>query len=175
MDNKKLLMMGAAMVALSPLTAQKAQAATATVNVQAIVLNAIQAATVQSLNFGTFSITGAGTIAVDTLGAYNPAPVSANPIGASAKTQAKLQIKATGGYALGVDASAGVGAKINNGVDDMTIGAVDFNGLGSTGTVTIAGVGLQTATYPIGASLNFGAADSAGTYTGTFNVTVSYN
>lgn len=178
MDKKKILAAGAAAVALSPLVAGKAFAATETVSMQAIVLQAIQLTKVSDLNFGTFSVTGAGTVVVSPAGAATTWGGGVNEIGTPADQDAVVSIKASKGYPIAISAPAAP-VTIANGATNMNVDtfmvneAAGMNAFASGQAVT-ATLTANTATFNIGATLHVGAAQPAGTYTGSFTVTASY-
>lgn len=177
MDKKKILAAGAAAVALSPVVVSKAFAATETVPMQAIVLQAIQLNTLSSLNFGTFSQPGgADTVVVSAAGAatnYN----TLNPVGAPVDHDGVVEIKATKGFPIVISAPAA--DTIANGANNMAVNAFLINDAAGMATfasaqVVTATLTANTATFNVGATLHVGAAQPAGTYTGSFTVTASY-
>ena len=182
MDKKKLLMMGTALVALSPLAAQQAAAATGTINVDAVVLYAIEVNEVSPLDFGTFSITAApGTVDITDGGVLGGGGY--NQAGIASPNQAKVKIKASEGYAMTVSAADAIGTKITTGGGgagkSMTITAVDLAGgtAGGIDTNVVIGTapGTGEVTLGIGGTLTFGVGQVPGVYSGTFDVVVSYN
>ena len=176
MDNKKLLM-GTAMVALSTLAAQDAHAVTEPIDAEAVVLESIVLTEVSSLNFGNLTVAAgtAGSITVDSAGTRTDAGGVTLVVGGSADHEAKLKIEGAPGLIVTVDATAGVGSKLNaGGATDLTLSAFDVNGNVNADTALTIPVGGST-TISIGGTLQVPAGAPAGTYTGTFNVDVTYN
>lgn len=181
MDKKKILA-GTAMVALSGLAAGEAVAASANINIDAVVLRAIALAEVSPLDFGTFSATGAATIQVDPDGTItNGAGIT--HIGASTPNPAKVEIKASAGYPIDVSVGA-TAVSITSGANKMKVDTFDLattvgagvNGGGTAEVYTLAGVlgAAATASFFAGATLNVGAGQAAGVYSGTFVVNAAY-
>lgn len=185
MNNKKALMLGAAVVTLSVPVAQKAHAATDALTINAKVIRAVAVTEKQTLNFGTVIADPllAGTVAVDVLGGVSN--LNATPIGANAQ-EGRLDLHATKSYPIDISLSAtkatinwtsgGTGAP----ADNMIVDNFEISVAGG-GAVAYAGapipVSLTAATSDeivIGATLNVGAAQATGTYTGTINVNANY-
>lgn len=177
MDKKKILA-GTAMVALSGLAAGDAVAASASINIDAVVLRAIALTEQSPLDFGTFSAAGADTIQVDPDGTVTSGGSIAH-IGTSSPNPAKVQIKASAGYAIDVSVGAAT-VSITSGANKMQVNAFDLatavgagvNGGGTTQTYTLAGTTVTS--FFVGATLNVGAAQAAGVYAGTFVVNAAY-
>lgn len=180
MDIKKkvLLTGGAALVSLSPMLADDASAASKSIKMQAIVLRAIQLTQLTSLNFGTFSVTGAST-AVQAPGGGITYNAGLNAIGAPANSDAVVQIKASKGYAIDLSVAAATATIVNGTAKTMKVNAFKLDeaaGMGafaSGSNVTIT-LSANTASFEVGATLNVGAGQAAGTYTGTFTVNANY-
>jgi uncharacterized protein DUF4402 len=69
-------------------------------------------------------------------------------------------------YAITLPASA----TVTSGANTMTVNGFTSN---PAGTGTLSGAGSQN--LLVGATLNVGASQATGTYSGTFDVTVTYN
>ena len=175
---KKVLLTGAALVALSPMAAKVAKADSTAVQMQAIILQAVALATVSDLLFGTFSVTaGANTVQVRPDGTKVDSG-GINHIGATVFQPAVVNVKAAATYP--VDLSVAGAADT---VDDAGAGApmvvnafnIETNAGGPVEAVTLtAGQVAAGLDVNIGATLNVGAAQVAGTYTGSFTLNGNY-
>jgi len=177
MDNKKkVLLTGAALVALSSVAVQDAQAAANTTAIQAHaqIVAAIVVAPVATLEFGTFSHGGvAGTVVVP--------PVAAPSVTGSIDHLGASNARVPGSFSMiaalvPVVVTVGATATIThstNVAETMTINAfnidTDAGGISEVVTNTAA-----TNTYNIGATLNVAGTEIAGTYSGSFTVTAAY-
>ena len=174
----KALLMGTALVSLS---AVEAQAVTGTGSVSAIVLAPITVTNQTTLHFGSFTIANAttGTVVIPaaTGGAGRSVTGGVNDIaGAGLESAGALRITAATAVAMDVAMQAGPFVVTGAG-PDMTLSNFHLvtDAGGTTATVTIP----ATATFidvPVGATLTTGtgALQTAGTYTGTYNVDVTY-
>jgi spore coat protein U-like protein len=144
-----------------------AQTATSTVTVQ-VESRAITLANVAGLNFGTILPYGsAGSVTVGTTGSYSASNAYiSNATGISASAWAVTGIPGAP-YAVTLPNSV----TITNGSETMTVNGFTRSGGTSQLNLDAAGNG----TFTVGARLNVGANQPAGTYAGTFNVTVNYN
>ncbi|MEM6780635.1 MAG: DUF4402 domain-containing protein [Pseudomonadota bacterium] len=183
MKNKKMLALGTALVTLSGLAAAtRANGATGTGNMSAVIIAALALTNAQTLHFGNISPNGGGTVAVDVTGARTtggPTLIGGLP----AAQQGFLDIT-SGSAGLSVTVSLVAGAYT---VDDvgagvaMPVGSFSFAFNGVTGaspsatipTAAITGAGTQD--IAVGAVLTVGNPQVAGTYTGDYNVDISYN
>ena len=138
----------------------------ATADVTATLLAPISISSSGDLAFGTMLTTGtAGTVTVtpagvrtcspevDCFGGF-PAAASFDVTGASGAT-----------YSITLPSSA----TLTSGGDTMTIDTFNHD---AGGTPTLSG---GSDTFNVGATLNVGATQAGGTYSGTFSVTVNYN
>lgn len=173
MKNKKL-MLGTAMVALSAMAARAAIASTATVNVQAQVVTAaaIVVNTSQDLDFGTFTVGLAGSVALDVTGVPGyGGGVTATP--STTPAQAIIKIKAVPASNVVITVTDPT-IQISNGTTTMNVSQFDVNTNGAGPTNTLNMGATSTIAVPIGATLAVGAGQAGGTYTGTFKVSVNY-
>lgn len=172
MKNKKILMAGAAMVALSPMVAQSVLAATAPIQARARVLQAVTIAQVSQLDFGTFSVTGAANIVVAPTGAGTTQPAGINQVTGSTPSPAVAKVTAEAGFNVVLDIAAPT-ATITNGTTNMVLSSFQIrtDAGGANEVVNMVGT---TVAVPIGATLAVGAAQPAGTYTGTFTLSAAY-
>lgn len=178
---KKVLLTGAALAALAPVGAKDAGAVTsANVNIQAIVLRAIALTPQTSLNFGAFSQTGgAGTIVLPPGGGALTYGAGLNAAGLPVPTDAIVQIKATKGINIDLKVTAASATIVNATAKTMKVNnflideAAGMSAFVSAAAVT-AKLAAGTATFEVGGTLNVGANQAAGTYTGTFTVSAAY-
>ncbi|MGA3287283.1 MAG: DUF4402 domain-containing protein [Bacteroidota bacterium] len=121
-----------------------------------------------NLSFGNIvaSVAG-GTVVVDPSGtpSYSGVSVPSTP---GTITAAAFSVTGSAGltYAITLPGSA----TLNSGGNSMTLGTFTSS---PSATGTLDGSGAQALT--VGATLTVGASQAAGTYTGTFSVTVAYN
>lgn len=126
------------------------------------------------LNFGKLSVTSApGTLVLSTAGVRS-ATGGVNWVPASTATTATYHVvgAASTGYTITVPGTITVN---RSGGGTMTItskvkAATAADGV-SSGTLTALG----TDDFAVGGTLNVGASQTVGAYTGTFDVTVNYN
>ena len=176
-NNKKVLLTGAALAALSPLAMNDAKAAdTQAISMNAVIVQAIALSEAQTLHFGTFSITAAGTIAIDTAGADTGGGY-ADVGGAANRQEGIVNVKAAAGFAI--DLTIGGADSVTGPGPAMVVNAFNIETAagGSAQTVTLtAGQVAGGLSVPIGATLNFAAAgvQTPGTYTGSFDITATY-
>jgi hypothetical protein len=174
MNKKKLLSSVAATALLVGIASQGAQAAdTATGTAQAQILAAITIDPTPGIimNFGDISPdTGAATTV--TLDSAGGTTASGSTIATGTPSAGSFDV--TGNdvdYSIDLPAD---GVVLTSGGNTMTVDAFtdSYGGTdASPATGTIAG---GTDTFTVGATLNVGAAQAAGTYTGTYDVTVEY-
>ncbi len=170
----KALMVGSALISLNALSIANAQAATGTGAMSAIILTPIVVSGTQALHFGAMTEGGAGgTMIMDTAGARTPGggvtSVAANTgqsgvISLSGSTGVNIQLSMAAATYTVDDAGAGVAMNVNG-------WNIRTNAGGATETVSMA---ASPTTYPLGATLTVGAAQVAGTYTGTYTVNANY-
>ena len=182
MNKNKALLAGAAMVALSmPLAQKEAKAASASINASAEVIAAINLASVTGVHFGTMSITAAGTLTLSTAGVKGGGSGGISPVtGASAEQAGQFTILASN---QAVDFSTNLPVTLAP-ATNLVMDEAYIAGAGMTLNFTTAGAATLTAS-PVGAAttaqtLNVGGrisstgAVAAGTYSGSFQLTASY-
>lgn len=159
---KKSLLLFSALVGLS--LASSAQAITVAGTVQAVIKGAITATETQQMNFGTISsaatagvvtMTAAGVRSSSSLSFYNNSQAGIFNVTADPST------------ALTISFANGT---LSSGSNNMTLS--NFTHSTSTGTDTTDSSGKLT--LNVGADLNVGASQPSGSYSGTYNVTLSY-
>jgi len=139
----------------------------------ALVEAPIQLVATGSLQFGTFAQpkTG-GTITISPYGAVSTTgDLGADMAVAQSTTKAPASFTVTGMPGVAFSASGVTSVTISNGAAKMTLGQFTINGATSGGTIGASG----TTTFNIGGTLTATAGQAAGTYTGTFPITVAYN
>jgi len=166
---KKVLIGAAVLVVLSLTHSVNAQAATATGTANAKVLAPIAISAGTPLNFGSIASSAAlGTVVMTAAGARSATGgVGLVTDGTNAPTAGVFTV--TGATGIGFSITLPATATITSGANNMTVNAFAST---PSGSGTLVG---GTATVNVGATLNVGANQVAGTYTGTYPVTVNYN
>lgn len=174
MKNKKLLMLGSAIVTLSSLVAaSRAKATTAAMNMSAVIIAPIVLTAAQTLFWGTLTGTAGGnaTVAVD--GTYGGTVTQV----AGVSTQGQITVNAATAIPIIFSAPA------SDTVDDAGAGApmtVDqfrfrINGVtGAAGAALTNSIAASPSTLDVGGRLTVAAAQAAGTYTGAVTITANY-
>ncbi|QQG36912.1 MAG: DUF4402 domain-containing protein [Micavibrio aeruginosavorus] len=125
---------------------------------------------IQELNFGAIISGGAGTVDVSTGGVGTPTGVNLVP--SSGLQQGIMRIVGNAAALVDISMTAPSYA-VSNGTATMNVNAFDIgNGPGNAHTVTIGGTNVVDVN--VGATLNVGAAQSTGTYTGTYTMNAAY-
>jgi hypothetical protein len=168
---KKLTVVALALVALTfgttAFAAQNSAIGTGTANARIITAISITPGT--ALNFGDVVPSGAvGTVTVTPAGVRSSAGGASLGSGAAVAAGAfTVNGQASATYAITLPAGP---ATVTSGANSMTVDTFTSS-LGATGTLSAGGSqGLS-----IGATLNVGVNQAAGSYTGTYQVTVAYN
>ncbi|WP_455208048.1 DUF4402 domain-containing protein [Kaarinaea lacus] len=172
MFNRKLLttLVATAAIAASGYAAN-ALAATATGASDAVILVPLSIAhnAGASLDFGTIAPdTGGATVQVTTAGVASVTAGSAVLSGATSADS--FTVTGEGGMSYGITLPATI--TLTSGLNSMTVNNV-VSSPATTGTLP-AGAGAQVQTLTIGGDLVVGVAQAAGTYAGTYTVTVNY-
>ncbi len=158
----KRALVGAAIAALA-MNASAAQAATATGTAKAKILRQIQLTNTSDLQFATIvSGATASTVAVSTSGG---ATCGAGLLCTGTTTAANFNIVGTNGAVVVVGGDANV--TLNGSISGTMTAALTY----SNTTVTL---GTSGGAFQVGGTLNVGANQASGDYTGTFNVTANY-
>ena len=172
----KALMLGTTLVSLNALSVAKAQAASCTnCSMSAIILTPIVITGSVDMQFGSMTEAGAGgTMTLDTanvrVGAAGvtavggAAPFLSGVLSVSGATGVPIVISMNAATFTVDDAGTGVAMNVD-------LFNIRTNGGGATQTVTMT---ASPTTYPIGGRLSVGAAQVAGTYTGTYVVNANY-
>ena len=125
------------------------------------------------LHFGTLTDTGAGgTAVINTAGARSVTGSVSGIAGAGLESNGVFNVSGSTGVAIDVSMTAPTFV-VSNGGDNMNVNNFHLvtNAGGIHETITL---GAGSNTYPLGATLNVGAAQAAGTYTGTYTLSVNY-
>jgi hypothetical protein len=156
-----------ALVVSGPAGAQS-NSATSSCNATATIVTGLSLVKTADLNFGSV-VPGAsaGTVVMTPAGARTAAGGTSlgSATGASAGA---FQVSGLGGAAYSITLPAAT--TITSGANNMTVNTFTST---PNGTGSLNGGGNQT--LAIGATLQVGASQPTGTYTGSFNVTVTYN
>lgn len=184
MNNKKALMLGAAVVTLSVPAAQKAaNAALDQLNINAEIVRAIVVTETQALDFGTVAAhTLAGTVVVDVAGGV-ASETNANALGAVARGQLNLQ--AATGFPIDISLSATkvsitwTAGGTGTAGDKMVVDQFEISAAGAapavfTGAAYVVTLAATNDQINVGARLNVGASQATGNYTGTVDVSANY-
>lgn len=156
-----------AVISLSSGNAGAADSATA--NATATVMTPISIAKSADLDFGAFAAGTGGTVVIGTDGSRSSTGAvveSASDTGNNAEFAVSGQANAT--YAITLPGDGTV--TITSGANSMAVNTFTSD---PSGTGTLDGSGNQA--LNVGATLVVGSGQAAGSYTGTFDVTVEYN
>jgi len=157
-----------AVVALSGAAfSNAAQAADATGNASATIATPIAITEGTALAFGTI-LAGASssTIVVDTSGGRTVGSGDASLLGGTVSA-ASFDVTGEGSSTYSVSFSSG--DTLTDGSNTMSLGTYTTS---NSGSGTLSG---GTDSFEVGATLTVGASQAAGSYTGTYTVTVNYN
>lgn len=154
------------LLAAGPALAQSSSA-TATANVTAEIVAAIAISKTTDMNFGKVVAGGtSGTVVLSTAGVRSA--TGGTKLGNAGSTAAGA-FSVTGESGATYSVTLPASRTISSGANNMTVDTFTSNPSG-TGTLTGGSQSLA-----VGATLNVGASQVSGTYTGTFDVTVAYN
>jgi hypothetical protein len=174
---KKLIVLFTAIILVTGFTTRVMAQATENTASGAVIVTPITITEVSALHFGVMAVLAAtpGTCVLSTTGvrtATGGVNLSAQtPVATNASYTVAGQISTT--YALTLPATITVTDGASN---TMTIGTLlaRFNGAGADAVIsTLSGTGTDN--FTVGGTLTVLAAQPAGVYAGTFNVTVAYN
>lgn len=147
-----------------------AKAASATANATATVMTPISISKTADLRFGKFSALTGGTVVIAHGGgrsAGGAVVLSTTDAGGAASFNVAGDANAT--YAITLPNNATITHSVDN-TKTMSVGSFTSN---PSGTGTLSGAGTQVVN--VGATLTVGNAQTVGSYTGTFDVSVEYN
>lgn len=152
---------------IAALSASQAWAASASSTADAEVVLPISISNTTGMNFGRVSPTGiAGTVVLNAASTRTPTNVDLLSGGTVAAATFVVRGGASEAYAITLPASA----TITSGANNMTVDSFTHDAGGSP---TLDATGNDS--FNVGATLNVGASQAAGSYSGTFSVTVDYN
>lgn len=157
-----------ALVSVAGLGLAAASAEDVSFTASARILDALAVAKNTDLNFANIvpDATAAGTVVVSTGGVRTcNAPLTCT----GTVSAADFDVTGTSGQSFTITLPSGT-TQITNGSETMDISAWTSSLPSNTGTLNGG-----SADFQIGATLNVGAAQAAGAYSGSFNVTVEYN
>jgi hypothetical protein len=163
---KKTIIVGTLLLAATGIANAASDTSTATVTIEN---QAISLTNTQGLNFGTVLPYGRnGTVTVNANGQGSAS--SAYISDASAITASAWDVTGVPGAPYAVTLPPNNTVTVSNGTETMTV--TGFTAAGGT-QQTLDAAGNDS--FTVGATLKVGANQPAGVYTGTYNVTVSYN
>jgi len=166
--NHRQVLVRLGLVLAAALCAGDALAATATSNVSASIVPAISITKTADMEFADVIASGStGTVVLSAAGSRS-ATGGATLGNGTGTAAASFTVSGdpSSTYSISLPASATITSTPNT----MTVNTFTSS---PSGTGTIGGGGTQTLT--VGATLQVGASQAQGTYTGTFDVTVAYN
>lgn len=148
---------------------QSVQAATETVDINATIISAITLAETQPLSFGSIMPgTGAGTLTIDPSSGAESATGGIVTTGVS---PAVIQVTAEPGLQLLASTDSSV--TLYSGADTMVVDGFNIQ-TPTGGDNTVLTLSSNSEDVMIGATLQIGANQPPGNYTGTFTYTVDY-
>lgn len=168
----KALLMGTALISLSAVDLQKAQAATGTGAMSAVILAPITVSGTVALDFGAMTETGAGgTMTMDRANTRTPGGAV---VGVASNVGASGVVSLTAATGVPIDLSlAAASYTVSDGLaNTMVVDNFDLGG-GAGVAITVTAVAATT-TIPLGARLTVGAGQVAGTYTGAYTLNANY-
>lgn len=126
------------------------------------------------INFGSVTETGAGgTVTVDTAGARTVGGSVTAITGAGLESNGVISISGSTGLPIDLSITPAT-FTVSDGANTMSVNAFDLDtGAGVTDAITVT-LTANPSTFPIGATLNVGAGQAAGTYSGTYVVNATY-
>lgn len=156
----------AAFVLATVASSGAAQAASVTASASATIATPIAISQTAGMDFGSVSASAtAGTAVLSTTGVLTPTG-GVSALGGT-PTAAAFSVSGQSGSTFAI--SLPTSATLSNGASSMTLNAFAHNA-GVTPALTGG-----TKTFNVGATLNIGANQAAGAYSGTYAVTVNYN
>ena len=144
---------------------------TASASASATIISPISITKTVDLNFGNVGASAlAGTVTITPAGARSVTGGASLPSTAGTVAAASFDVAGQSNYTYAITLPASV--VISSGPDNMTVNGFT-NNVGPIGTLSAGG----TQTLTVGATLNVGATQAAGTYISAtpFDVTVNYN
>lgn len=146
--------------------------ANATANASATIVGPIAIANTADMNFGNVAVNATpGTVQLDPDNTRTPGGGVTLPITTGTVSAAVFNVTGAASYTYAITLP-GAALTITDGTNSMTVDAFTST---PSGTGTLSGLGAEV--LRVGATLNVGASQVAGTYTSAtpFTVTVNYN
>jgi hypothetical protein len=165
-SNNKFLVAAGAAALTAGIYSSAASAATVTANAAANVITPLAISETNGINFGDVSVgTTGGTVVLDTAGNRT---VTGDAEAVAGGTVLSGTYSVTGEGTKAYSIAFPLTATISSGGNNMTV-----NGFNHDAGANPALTGGSD-TFNVGATLNIGASQPAGTYTGTYTLTVDY-
>lgn len=171
----RIASMGAALMVLGggPVgPAPSAHAATGVLQAQAVIMPSTLALTSpQNLNFGAFAVSGgAGSVTINTAGTGTYTGVT--QVATPPPSEANIRIFGDVGSSVVISVTDPT-VTVFNGANTMQVDNFQIN-TNAGGAMETINMTNATVLVPIGATLNVNAGQAAGSYSGTFTVSVIY-
>lgn len=165
--------LAATVIALGFAAAANAQAS-ANGTATAVIVTPISIAPNATLNFGNIAVTtlgGAGTVTVSSAGARTKSGGVTFPAQTGSPIAGSFDVSGTANYTYAITLPANNTVVLTrvSGTETMAVNSFETN----TASPQLNGSGNQT--FNVGATLSVAANQAAGSYTGSYPVTVNYN
>ena len=121
-----------------------------------------------ALNFGTVASGDAGTVIVTTAGALDGAS-TADTLNGSTYSADAFTVSGDAGRSFSITTTGGTVADGGNSMSFTTTPSAN------SGTLSSPASGNGSASFTVGGTLSVGASQAAGSYTGSYDATVTYN
>jgi hypothetical protein len=170
-----ILALGALVALLATSTvamAQQDEATASAVPALAKIVAAIAISNTADLNFGSVvaSVAGGTVVLAPSAGANGRTATGVTLSNTTGVSAARFTVTGEAGAGYGVTLPGDSDVTLTGAGDPMTITAFTSSPSGTNGLLTAG-----TQTLYVGGTLNVGASQAAGSYAGTFDVTVTYN
>ena len=180
----KALLMGTAIVSLSALESEVHAQVSGSGLASAVVLDPITVTNGQVLHFGSFTVPATGNIVIGTDGTVTPTGVRRITGGANPAVNGLVDVSGSKNTDMSFTFAATTAVLTNGTGDTMVVGSflmedksgVDIAAPGpGTIEITATATTITAVQVPVGATLTVAdPAQGAGTYTGTYTVSVDY-
>lgn len=162
---KKMIKFFAFAVVVAAFTLNASGQASANGTATAVIVTPISLTNQRDLTFGNIAAGPGGTVTITNADPGVVSSTGVSLVGGIARTSGQFTVGGTTGLAYTVTLPAST--TISNGAVTMTVNAFTHN---ASGTLPAA-----SEIFFVGGTLNIGAAQATGSYTGTYSVQVSYN
>ena len=172
-SSMKKVVLGSATLAAAGAAGQIANAATDNITINARILDPVGITQTLTMNFGSLTETGAGTAVLGFTDNITPSG-TITAIGSNAQTGG---FKVAGSTGVNIVISQDGSATLTSGANTMNVTNIQVqNPLNTiTGqTITVQLAANPSANFDVGGTLNIGAGQAAGVYTGTQTITALY-